>query len=67
MGLWLVLNALTFVAFLISVFAFVTMWHSRPEHTNIENAGGTPRQLRALLSHKIPPHSGSAYARPTRL
>lgn len=43
--LWLVLHAQAFAAFLISVFAFVTMWKSRPERANLQGGRRTSNQL----------------------
>ncbi len=45
-GLWLVLHALTFAAFLLSVFAFVTMWKSRPECAIVQRGRQPADQLR---------------------
>ncbi len=45
-GLWLVINAQTIAAFLISVFAFVTMWKSRTERSDLQSGRGASNQLR---------------------
>ncbi|WP_125610051.1 hypothetical protein [Specibacter cremeus] len=52
MGLWFVLHVLNFVAFLLSVFAFVTMWQSRRERPSVQSSSPEPDQLRAATQRQ---------------
>lgn len=44
-GLWLVLHAQVFATFLISVFAFLSMWKSRTERSNTQSGPQPSDQL----------------------
>jgi len=45
-GVWLVLRAMSFVSFLVSVIAFVAMWKSRTDRTNVQSGRRASEQLR---------------------